>query len=111
MGYIPSSVSVTSSLAVLARKSAIGACILTSQFLKAWDLGVAGGAWNDFFFCRCASTGGDHGTEGETKRVAFAVDLGTREREYFLVNGTGYRVSINRVERMPIMCITSTPYR
>jgi hypothetical protein len=48
--YIPSSVSVTSSLAVLARKSAIGACILTSQFLKVWDLGVAGGAWNDFFF-------------------------------------------------------------
>ena len=43
--YIPSSASVTSSLAVLTRKSTIGACILARQLLKILEGWSAGGGW------------------------------------------------------------------
>ena len=42
--YIPSSASVTSSLAVLARKLAMAACILASPFLESF-LGLGFGWW------------------------------------------------------------------
>ena len=50
--YIPSSASVTSSLAVLARKLAIAACILASPFLEGFPglgFGWWRSSWEGFF--------------------------------------------------------------